>query len=401
MTKRRAPGEGGVSEYVTGRGSRWLITYYVTSPVSGERRRVLKRGFPTKKAAQTHLRGQLGKADRGEWVDPSREQLAAYLDTWLAGQRLRPSTIASYRKNIRLHIAPRLGSTPLARLTGAQVNAWLRDLEQTGRADGAGGLSARTTRYVHTILRSALSDAVRDGRLAVNPTDRATPPSAAEARSPEMRCWTATQLRTFLGWSAERGDDLHVAWLLLASTGMRRGEALALRWRDVDLDAGSLAVRRSAGLVKTHGVGEQIVEGATKSGHARVVDLDAGTVAALRAYRAARGGVALGLIRDDALVLGAVDGRYRHPERFSRAFRRQIEQCRRALGDDALPTCRLHDLRHTHASLLLADGVPVKVVSERLGHANATITLGVYQHVLPGMGRQAADRFGALLGGGL
>jgi len=400
MTKRRAPGEGGVSEYVTARGTTtFYISYWVTDPETGRLRRKVTRGFPTKKEAHTRQRAELGKADRGEWVDPSKEQLAAYLQTWLAGQRLRPSTLSSYKKNVRLHIAPRLGSTPLARITGAQVNAWLRDLEQTGRADGAGGLSARTTRYVFTILRSALSDAVRDGRLAVNPTDRATPPTAAEARPPEMRAWTATQLRTFLGWSAGRGDDLHVVWLLLASTGMRRGEALALRWRDVDLDAATVAVRRSVGVVKTYGAGQDIVEGPTKSGHARVVDLDAATVAALRGYRVERGGIALGLIRDDALVLGAPNGLYRHPDRVSRTFRERIAQCRRALGDDALPTCRLHDLRHTHASLLLADGVPVKVVSERLGHANATITLGVYQHVMPGMGRQAADRFAALLGG--
>lgn len=401
MTKRRAPGEGGVSEYQTAAGTRWLITYYVTSPVTGERQRVLRRGSLTKKAAQTKLRTELAKADRGEWVDPSREKLVDYLGVWLDGQRLRPSTISSYRKNVRLHIAPRLGDTPLARITATQVNAWLRELEATGRADGAGGLSARTTRYVFTILRSALSDAVRDGRLTVNPTDRATPPSASEARAPEMQAWTVDQLRTFLGWSAGRGDDLHVAWLLLAATGMRRGEALALRWRDVDLDSGRIAVRRSVGVVKTKGEGEQIVEGTTKSGHARVVDLDAETVAVLRSYRAQRGGVILALIRDDALVLGRPNGEHRHPERFSRTFTERVAQCRRAVGDDVLPACRLHDLRHTHASVLLADGVPVKVVSERLGHANATITLGVYQHVMPGMGRQAADRFAALLGASL
>jgi integrase len=142
---------------------------------------------------------------------------------------------------------------------------------------------------------------------------------------------------------------------------MRRGEALALRWRDVELDAG--------------------------------------TVAALRAHRAARGGLALDLVRDSALVLSNLDGTHRHPERFSRRFAGQVLQARKALGDEQLPVIRLHDLRHTHATLLLADGLPVKVVSERLGHASATITLTVYQHVHPGMGRQAADRFGALLEG--
>ncbi len=190
-----------------------------------------------------------------------------------------------------------------------------------------------------------------------------------------------------------------LGWRLLAATGMRRGEALAPRWRDVDLDAGRLAVRRSVGVVKAKGAGERLVEGPTKTGRSRVVDLDAGTVAALRAYRAARGRLALDLVRDSALVLSNLDGAHRHPERFSRRFAGQVVQAREALEEERLPAIRLHDLRHTHATLLLADGVPVKVVSERLGHASATITLTVYQHVHPGMGREAADRFGALLEG--
>jgi integrase len=174
---------------------------------------------------------------------------------------------------------------------------------------------------------------------------------------------------------------------------MRRGEALALRWRDVDLDAARMAVRRSVGTVKHKGAGEELVEGPTKTGQSRVVDLDAGTVAALRAYRTARGGVSPGLVRDTAVVLSNLDGTHRHPERFSA----QVARARKALGEDQLPAIRLPNLRHTHATLLLAAGVPVKVVSERLGHANATITLTVCQHVHPGMGRQAADRFAALL----
>ncbi|MGY1640670.1 tyrosine-type recombinase/integrase [Geodermatophilus sp. SYSU D00703] len=141
------------------------------------------------------------------------------------------------------------------------------------------------------------------------------------------------------------------------------------------------------------------MEGPTKTGRSRVVDLDWGTVAALRAYRAARGLLALDLVRDSALalVLSNFDGTHRHPERFSRRFSGQLVQARKALREECLPAIRLHDLHHTPATLLLADGVPVEVVSERLGHANAAITLTVYQHVHPGTGREAADRFVALL----
>jgi integrase len=352
---------------------------------------VLKRGFTSRKAAAAALRAEIRTLDLGEWVEPTKQRLDAYLAEWVAGQRLSASTVSSYRKNIRLHIDPYLGETPLTRLTGAAVDAWMRRLETSGRADGTGGLSARTVRYVYTILRSALSDAVKHGRLSVDPTDRSTPPSPSEARPPEMQAWTAAELARFLRWAQNRDPDLAMGWRLLAATGMRRGEALALRWRDVDLDAGRLQVRRSVGTVKTKGAAEQLVEGPTKTGQARVVDIDSDTVAALRAYRATRGSLSLDLVRDAALVLGTFDGRYRHPERYSRRFVEQVAQASRALGKDQLPRIRLHDLRHTHATLLLAAGEPVKVVSEHLGHASATITLTVYQHVHPGMGRQAAD----------
>jgi integrase len=368
--RRRQAGEGGISEYLTKAGPRFLIKYPVLLE-DGTKRVVLKRGFRSRRDAAARLRIEISRAETGAWVEPSKQRLDAYLTEWVSGQRLSASTLASYRKNIRLHIDPYLGETPLARLTGAAVDAWMRRLETSGRADGQGGLSARTVRYVYTILRSALGDAVKRGRLSVNPTDRSTPPSPSEARPPEMQAWTAAELGRFLRWAEGRDADLAMGWRLLAATGMRRGEALALRWRDVDLEAGRLQVRRSLGVVKAKGAGEQLVEGPTKTGQARVVDVDSDTVAALRAYRVTRGSLALELVRDAALVLGNLDGTHRHPERYSRRFVEQVVQARKALGEDHLPKIRLHDLRHTHATLLLADGVPVKVVSERLGHANA------------------------------
>jgi integrase len=397
-TKRRQAGEGGISEYQTKAGRRFLIKYPVLRE-DGSKRVVLRRGFLTRREAAAALRAEIRRAETGQWVQPSKEALSAYLAEWLDGQRLAPATLASYRKNIRLHVGPYLGVTPLDRLTGTAVDSWMRTLEEAGRADGRGGLSPRTVRYIFTILRSALADAVKQGRLAVNPTDRSTPPSPSQTRPPEMHAWTAPELGRFLRWAERDDSEAAIGWWLLAYTGMRRGEALALRWRDVDLDAGRIAVRRSLGVVKVKGQGEQLVEGATKTGQSRVVDLDAGTVAALRAYRAVRGSVALDLVRDTAVVLGNLDGTPRHPERFSRRFVEHVGRARRALGEEQLPVIRLHDLRHTHATLLLAAGEPVKVVSERLGHASATITLTVYQHVHPGMGRQAADRFAALLDG--
>jgi integrase len=158
---------------------------------------------------------------------------------------------------------------------------------------------------------------------------RTSPPGQAPnvVRLLLTAAWTAAELGRFLGWADAEDQDLAKGWRLLAATGMRRGDALALRCRDIDLDAGRLAVRRSVGVVKTKGAGEQLIEGPTKTGRARVVDLDPGTVAALRAYRAARGLLALDFVRDSALVLSKLDGSHRPPERrFSRRFTGHVAQ---------------------------------------------------------------------------
>jgi integrase len=241
-----------------------------------------------------------------------------------------------------------------------------------------------------------LAQAVRDGLLARNPADAATPPSAAEAKAPEMTCWTAAQLAAFLGWAQENSHNFPL-WHYLANTGQRRGEALSVRYRDHDLDAGAVSIRRSAGMVRHAGQGAEVVEGVTKSGKPRVIDLDAATVAVIRTHRAARGSLALQLARDDALVFGDIEGAHRNPEHVSRQFTRDIARCQEALGADTLPVIRLHDLRHTHATILLLVGVPVHVVSQRLGHASPMVTLSVYAHVMPGNQREAADLFARLI----
>jgi integrase len=344
------------------------------------------------------LNARLVDASRGELVEPSRQLTSDYLIDWLAGLRLAPSTIASYRKNVRLHIAPRIGGIRLGALTAERINALYRDLERSGRADHrqGEGLSPRTVRYIATILSSALADAVKTARLARNPAALATPPTARQAKSPEMTCWSAAQLAAFLGWAEGKSQSV-VLWTVLAMTGMRRGEALALRWRDIDLEARTVRIRRSAGIVRNAGESAGVVEGDTKSGKPRVVDLDADTVAVLRAWRKQRGLLALQLARDDALVFGDLEGAHRNPEHVSRQFARDLTRCRATLGRENLPMIRLHDLRHTHATILLLAREPVHVVSQRLGHASPVVTMTVYAHVLPGSQRESANLFARLV----
>lgn len=403
MTKprRRQAGEGTISEYATKAGPRWLIKYAVPNE-DGSKRYVLRRGFTSRQAAATELRKLLATVDQGTHVAPSKLTVDQHFSEWLDGLRLSPSTVASYRKNVRLHVVPHIGAVRLDQLTGTRLTALYRKLETSGRADGLGGLSARTVRYVATIIHASLKAAVRDGRLAVNPADKATPPSAKQAASPEMSTWTADQLRAFLDHAKANDDELHIAWLLLAITGMRRGELLALRWGDVDLDNATVSVRRSAVLVKQKGGGEETVIGPPKSGKARVVDIDGGTVAALRAHKKARGSISLGFARDDALVIGDLAGQVRHPERFSRTFQSRVTSAARKLAEQEveLSGIRLHDLRHTAATLMLRAGVHPKIVQERLGHATVSITMDVYSHALPTMQREAAGKLAAMVYGG-
>ena len=353
--KRRSPGEGSVWEYREKNGT---VRYAIGHPSFGTRRRgPHDERWHTRKDAQAALRVMLTAAERGELTDPSKQPLGAYLAAWLDGHPdIGESTRASYAKNIRLHITPYLGTVPLASLTSVQVNGLYRTLRTSGRKDykAGGPLSARTVRYIATILAAALQDAVdtRPQLLQFNPADsrQAKPPSAKFARAPEMHPWNAAQLGAFLTWSRTTGHPHTAAWHVLAMTGMRRGEVLGLLWGDVDLDAGTLAVRRSAGMVKVKGVRGVTISGDTKTGRARVVDLDPGTVAVLRAHKAARGALHLDLARDAALVFGDEHGRFLRPDGFSRTFVDAVARCA-AAGHD-VPRIRLHDLRHTHASLL-------------------------------------------------
>jgi integrase len=234
------------------------------------------------------------------------------------------------------------------------------------------------------------------GQIPVNPAARAKPPTAKQAAAPEMTAWTAAELGRFLGWAREH-SDLYPAWHLAAMTGMRRGELLALRWRDADLAAGTVSVRRSAVPVREHGKRQDIKEGPPKSGKPRVVSIDPATVALLKAHKRERGELALALARPDALVFGDPDGRHLSPEHITKAFGDAVAKARKKLPD--LPVITLHGLRHTHVSVLLSNGVPVKTVSARIGHSTPLVTMSVYAHLLAGDDEAAAGTFAALVSG--
>ncbi|MGN6609146.1 MAG: site-specific integrase [Jatrophihabitans sp.] len=245
-----------------------------------------------------------------------------------------------------------------------------------------------------TILRKCLQAAVdQEGLLAVNPAAKVKPPrvEARADRHQTVQAWTSDQVGAFLARS--RHQRHHVGWHLLVMTGMRRGEALGLGWDAIDLDLGAVSIRRT--LVDVRPGGVPVWSDPKTDRGRRVVRLDDGTVAKLRAHRAAQAEERLLVgagYRDHGLVFAMPDGRPIHPDRFSREFTQTV-------GRSDLPEIRLHDLRHTWATLALQAGVHPKVVQERLGHSNIAITLDIYSHVIPSMESDAADRVAALIAG--
>lgn len=373
------------------RGTTWSVVIDVGRDANGKRVRRWHSGFATKKEAERARTEILSRVDKGTYVEPSRQGLGDFLEReWLPAitTRVRASTWDSYSRNVRLHITPHLGSEPIQALTPARLNAFYADLLASGRVDGAGGLSPKSVRYVHGILRKALADAVRWNVAQRNVADLADPPKLTGSHR-EMRTWTADELRAFLKLVA--GERLHAAFVLAATTGLRRGEILGLRWSDVDLDASRLAVRQA--IVS---VAYEIKFSEPKTARSRrSVALDGRTLAVLRAWRKTQLEERM-LLGDDYVDSGLVftreDGRYIHPDRLSQLFERLV-------ASSELPRIRLHDLRHTHATLALAAGVHPKVVSERLGHSTVAFTLDVYSHAVPALQQDAADRIADLVFG--
>lgn len=374
----------------------WWFVVDISSGKDGRRQQAKRRGFHTKAEAQAVMDELRVAARQGTFVTPQRQTVKEFLERdWLPAVRrqLAASTWESYERNVRHHLVPAIGAVQLQALDGGDLNRLYTTLLETGRMRGKQmpGLKPRTVRYIHSIIHSALDDAVQWRRVPLNAANQAAPPSAKLAKAPEMKTWTGPGLATFL--ERTDGDRYGYAWAFLATTGCRRGEALGLRWTDIDLDGASAAIRQQViPLPKAGGVGREgrIVPG-TKGGDARVIELDRRTVTMLRTWRKAQAAERLvfGVDYDDhGLVFPRPDGRPFHPEAFSKTFDRRVRQA----GFADVPTIRLHDLRHTWATLALEAGVDVAVVSKRLGHSSPVITWQTYQHVRKGMQTDAAER---------
>jgi len=372
------------------RGSTWTYVLYLGRDASGKKQQKWVGGHRTKREAEDALVEALERMRTGMWVDPGVTPLGEFLAEWLAAMETNvlDTTFRAYEQSMRNWVVPRLGAVRLAEVSPMHLRSLQTELLRDGRVDGKGGLAPRSVASCRRVLSQALKDAVRWGLLIRNPMDAVDPPRVVEA---EMVTWSDTQARAFL--DAAAGDRLYAMWVLLLTTGVRRGELAGLRWDDVELDRATMAIVRnriSAGrgkAVSTH-------QPKTRRGR-RNVALDVTSVDVLRAHRTAQMEERMRLGPawiDSGYVFCGADGAPLHPDTITATFKSII-------SDLDVPQIRLHDLRHTSATLALKAGIHPKVVSERLGHATVSITLDLYSHVLDGMQAEAAEQIGAVVFG--
>jgi integrase len=377
-----------VKGFVRPRGETFTAYWEVRDPATGQRKQHSKGGFSSRTKAQKHLNVVVGKVTTGEWRPDGSVTVRQLLNTyWLPAQRareLRPSTLEGYAVAIDHWIIPHLGGLPVASLTPAGVVEFMATLRTEKSANGRNGLSARTVQLATGVLKSACTWAVQAEILGRNPIAGVRRP---RSETKTMKVWTNDEARAFLAATAD--DRLAFAWALLLTRGLRRGELCGLTWSAVDLDAGTLRIEITRTVVE----GKPAASRPKTAAGLRSIPIDARLVALLRAHRRRQGAEKLAAgpaYENSGFLLADELGRAYHPESISGWFDTKAAEA-------GLPRIRLHDCRHTAATLMLAAGAPVKVVSEVLGHASVTTTLSIYAHVLPGMAEEAGARLSASL----
>jgi len=371
----------------------WRLKFDIgRDPVSGKRlsRYVTFRG--TKREAQAELTRLLNRRNEGTYIDPTKMTVAEYLEHWLnvdIDRRVAAKTATRHRQIVRNNIIPRLGHVPMRKLTAVHIEAFEAELQREGYLKGrkrGSGLTAQTVLHVHRTLSQALAHAVKTEVLFKNPALQMKPP-----RPPgrEIKILTKAEIVTLL--RAARSTPLYVPVLVAVTTGVRRGELFGLRWSDIDLAKVRLTVNQSLERVNKKTV---FKPPKTKTSR-RVITLAAQTVEGLKQHRTAQAAerLRLGLGRPD-LVFTRADGKPSGADSITKSFGRFIAETR-------VTPITFHGLRHTHISHLLMDKVHPKVVSERAGHANVSVTLTIYAAYVPNLQDEAAAGVDAWLRDGL
>lgn len=363
----------------------WGIIIDVPDPGTGKRRRKWHSFKGTKRQAQIECARLISAIQTGDYLEPSKTTLAQFLDRWLEHMKAQvsPKSHARYCELARKNIVPLLGNIIMTKLRAEAIDAAYTKALASGRRDGRGGLSPQTIIHMHRVLKKALSQAVKWELLIRNPVDAASPPKANRGK---MNTYDLDQTAELI--EGMRPTRMLVPTLLAVLCGMRRGEIAALRWENVDLNTRQLAVLESA-----EQIGSKVRYKMPKSGKGRTLELSASLVEELRAHRLRQAEELLRvgiILSDDTFVVAQADGTPLQPDTLTQDWFRKV-------AGTSLPRIRFHDLRHAHATHMLANEVHPKVASERLGHSKIGITLDLYSHVLPGMEADAAERVDAAL----
>jgi len=380
---KRSVQEGSIYKYKTPRGhQRWRFQLWVPGALPGSLTRVGEGGFVTAEAARNALHSALSKTKKNEPVLPKSKipVLKDFATLWLGGLiSLQSATIQGYDKNLRNHILPSLGHLRLDQLTPVVLNQHFKNLGDSGRKDGkdhGGSLSTNTLDKVGTVLSLILESAVDENLIAFNPMRKVKLGSIQRAQE-ELKVWNIEQMKLFLEWNSEiEKDDLNPLWHLICFTGLRRGEALALRWSDLDFKNSRLMVLRATDASQARVVKDT----KTKSSRRNLV-IDEFTLGALKSHRNIRSQLNLQFVKPDAWVFGGLQGQLRVPNDVTARWTRAMERAVSHFGASVLPPMTLKGLRHSHATALLELNVNPKVVQERLGHSTFHVTMNTYSHV--------------------
>lgn len=346
----------------------FMIRYDAPRDKYGKRRQKTERFHGSQKEAQARLRECLREIDVGDYIEPTNLTLDKYLVQWFASKKyeLRPNVAESYIKEIELHINPKIGHIKLQDLSPLTIKTFYTEMLEKGRTDGCGGLSTRTVRYMDMILKQALAEAVTLGLIRRSPIERVKPPRLIQK---EMRIMTEQEISTFL--AIIKDSRYEVFFRLALGTGLRRGEMLALRWKDIDFAKGTVRVERT--LVKVRG-GVLFQPPKTQASQ-RTISLPPSVIELLQNQRNKQK-----FNGDNDLVFCTKNGSPIYPNNLlKRHFKKLLN--RAGLSTEI----RLHDLRHTWATYLLSKGVNLKIIAEYLGHTNPSFTMRVYGHIIPSM----------------
>lgn len=360
------------------RGSTWYYQVELgRDPETGKRVQKSKGGFKTKKEAEAACADIISKFEKGEYHVPKRMTVEQFLNLWLrdyAKRKMRASSYSIRELLVQKRIVPAIGNIELEKLNPVDINKFYGKLQDEN-------LSSSYIHSIHSLLRSALKKAIQWQITNRNIMSGVEPPRLEKTK---IQTWTIEDIQTFL--DASRENVCHIGFVLAAFTGMRRGEVLGLRWGDVDLENKKLTVAQSVYWIPGEGV---IFQEPKTENSVRQIALSENVVKELKKRKAEQAQHKLLLgpgYKDHDLVCCWEDGSPIKPRNFLEHFERMIKAA-------DVPKIRFHDIRHTHATLLLKMGENIKVVSERLGHSRTSTTSDIYTHVLPDMQQGAADRF--------